>query len=1013
MIVQSGHADDPRVHQFVHQNWDLQPDYFAGLGFDKEGEITPEELRDTPNPRWFGWTTKVAVTGLFAGKLPFLKRVGRAVGTIKLGLLFVGGKRSHVAGLPVANLPLGSVLGGLGGSLSGIDLAEIPGIEDSGLASVSIDKKEGEFILEVTSAAIPTVDLMGKGEAGATLTVTAMNGSFGDLHVEARWPAEGNPAQLPDLRVQVGWLSLGTAVLSAGNLLVGADRLSLQGLEFDSSVSAASEDGRFHMRKFVGNLQGQLAAVISVVESALFAVATTVLGQQESPDKTKVRDAAWFAQALRETLATKFNNAMFGHVSVASVVAEGVVFASGESFERVATSLDLTIAAGPRALASLEMARIEEGAADRGLTPDEQKRMDELMRVTASDQAEARERITELGMDPDEVELRLKVGSPDSKEAISVAGINVPGMVQSPGTISPERATVELRFPGDSVPIPTDADSDAQGRALFTLELDAPGELRTSSDLQLAGLPPLGPITVEGASGEVTVREGGVVSLDVVLPKVGFEGVRSAITVEAQEGVAQGVHVVADLVMDPTRRLGIQRIDNCGVFIEMVTARNIIMERPGAWRLEVLDPVLNGLKLTAGLIDGKLVAETLHVGPGQISGLEASLGTLLKASSQGALSFGAIDIAEIVPYKRHGFTITDLDANQVQVQAGDQAVRIVRFDSKEVEGELGLDLATGELSGIEFSIAGGSVDLGALDLTFPWGRVTARSASLPSFSATAKVTVENPGAADATESLGLTISAVDAPVAQRGGAWLRNPEDWGPRPVGPPAGHPRGAEGSRRWPDPGREGHHGERRNCQCRPFATDGTRDVGARCCLCGNLGHHGKAELPIFLRRHRRSFPSRRSGSRFQRLGAGEEGSAGNLRAGALYRHRRRGYGHGKGARGENPGGHTRPWSGRFHLRRGSREMHERFGAGPSPHGASGSGQGARRRRGAAANHSRTCGGAAGPCRGTGIRTPDPRRARAGPSAGSSRHFGRRHPRWSRGRAHAAGFHSWRAAR
>jgi hypothetical protein len=36
-----------------------------------------------------------------------------------------------------------------------------PRIPDS---PVSIDKKEGEFILEVTSAAIPTVDLMGKGK---------------------------------------------------------------------------------------------------------------------------------------------------------------------------------------------------------------------------------------------------------------------------------------------------------------------------------------------------------------------------------------------------------------------------------------------------------------------------------------------------------------------------------------------------------------------------------------------------------------------------------------------------------------------------------------------------------------------------------------------------------------------------------------------------------------------------------------------------------------------------------
>jgi hypothetical protein len=199
-------------------------------------------LHDTPNPRWLGWFTQVGLTGLWAD----------APGTIQLGLQFVGGKRSHVEGVPVANLPLGSVLRGLGGSLSGIDLEEIPGMKDSGLATVSIDKKEGLFILEVTSAAIPTVDLTGKGEAGATLTVTAMNGSFGDLHVEARWPAEGNPTQLPSLRVQVGWLSLGTAVLSVGNLLVGADRLSLQGLEFDSSVSAASENGRFRMKEFVG-----------------------------------------------------------------------------------------------------------------------------------------------------------------------------------------------------------------------------------------------------------------------------------------------------------------------------------------------------------------------------------------------------------------------------------------------------------------------------------------------------------------------------------------------------------------------------------------------------------------------------------------------------------------------------------------------------------------------------------------------------------------------------------------
>ena len=71
-------------------------------------------------------------------------------------------------------------------------------------------------------------------------------------------------------------------------------------------------------------------------------------------------------------------------------------------------------------------------------------RLDELMRVEASDPTEARERIAAMGMDPDAVELRLKLDSLDSEEALSVAGMNIPGVVQSPGTISPDRATREL-----------------------------------------------------------------------------------------------------------------------------------------------------------------------------------------------------------------------------------------------------------------------------------------------------------------------------------------------------------------------------------------------------------------------------------------------------------------------------------------------------------------------------------------------------------------------------------------
>src|SRR4029077_4878475 len=93
LIVQGGHAGDPRVVRFVRDNWELDPEFFAGLGFTDRGEITPEELHDTPNPRWLGWFTKVGLTGLWA----------EAPGTIQLGLQFVGDKRSHVEGVPVAN----------------------------------------------------------------------------------------------------------------------------------------------------------------------------------------------------------------------------------------------------------------------------------------------------------------------------------------------------------------------------------------------------------------------------------------------------------------------------------------------------------------------------------------------------------------------------------------------------------------------------------------------------------------------------------------------------------------------------------------------------------------------------------------------------------------------------------------------------------------------------------------------------------------------------------------------
>ena len=50
--------------------------------------------------------------------------------------------------------------------------------------------------------------------------MTALNGKFDNLHVEARWPA-GATAQLP-IWVRVDCFPLGTAVLSAGKLLVGA-----------------------------------------------------------------------------------------------------------------------------------------------------------------------------------------------------------------------------------------------------------------------------------------------------------------------------------------------------------------------------------------------------------------------------------------------------------------------------------------------------------------------------------------------------------------------------------------------------------------------------------------------------------------------------------------------------------------------------------------------------------------------------------------------------------------------
>jgi hypothetical protein len=765
MLVQSGHADDPRVAEFVRHNWSEHEPFFAEHGFTAGGALALSDLRDTPNPRL------IRMTGAAAGVA--LKDVGGTLGLVFKNLTDRWGKRAHLDDLPVSSLQKM-----LGGSLFGIQLAEIPGVDGSGTIDFNVNEEEGVVEMELESAAIEAIDYLANGADGAPMTVTAQGGTVRGLRAEARWPSTETLADQQTLSFHLDELMLSATVVSAGTQLVGINNLRLAGLHFDAALGPAIEGDGVRLMQIATDLETELAALTECTMAAISVVSTSLTGPSTvaGKDGDEIVDSAGFLAALQKALAVKLGGEILWTARVDSLTAGTVVLASGQGAERIDVGFDLAFAGGPRALALLEVGRIEREAADRDLTSEERARVEALMAVEGSSDPAAISRTLEgLGLAGDGIKLELHVLESEVTSRIGISGVDT-GDAQHDVEDVEGSARITFSFPPGKKEAPEgEPDQATEGeektdRPLYTVEIDVPtGTIPAGLDL---GVVDLGELRLAGLEGKVTMLESGRLELEGKLASASASGLRyDTLAISCPGGRAEGVTVRGTFQLEAGELPTMESMLSLTIEVPRIDAPSLVLDKPGAWRANAQDAAISGLTINLGSEAEAALLPLIQIREGQIAGLDAAVGTLL-VDTEHAITFQGFELGAILETGSYRFSVADLDANQVQLKSGDKTLTIERFDGAVDDGFVDKD-GNGSLH-VELSSA---MTLGAIDAPFSAAHVSLDSLTLPAASVTVQwVVTEAPTheiAEDGTPAgrsiIGVTLSDLDVPVAHAQG----------------------------------------------------------------------------------------------------------------------------------------------------------------------------------------------------------------------------------------------------
>lgn len=631
---------------YVAAHYDLDPAFFAELGFDEHGvAVEPHVVDGTP-----GNLVNLGAKGLAAaaGSDTPLKSLGFELHTV-LGM----GKRSTTEGLSVATIQKG-----FGGHFGGIRFAE--GDEESGAGTISAvaDDAAGTLTLSASSLPIESIAFKTNLESGEVFEFGAESGGLDVLELALDWKGSEDEADTFTLKVERAYLS--TCAGSMGEMMIGAGAIEAKGLLISGQVPIGDKD---NPPSFADVAQVHIWETLSVVTdllSQLFGVvALPYFGAAEVSGEQLASDLAFLLlETFRDQVGLTL--AIEGGLSITDVVSAG-----GESIEAISADslvIDLSL----------------QGQEGQG--------------IDGGDDREALE--ADTGLAPSALVVTVEVDGP-RVEGLEWAGVSQEVIEAPEGS---EGWRVELHVPIDAL----DAET-ALSQPLYRLDFNVPA----ASSAGALGADEQGRLSVVGLSGSATVLDDSHVELSLQAASGSIASMalatESGFVFECAGAVsAVGLGVEASIeVTHGEAGPGVGRVYVAELRAESLSGAGVRVVVPDIVELGFEEGTVEGL-LLSGLDLDAMSFDAVVIGGGEISGLLAALEKGLTVSERGTLTVGE---AAVVRYGAGGyfFGLNDLDTEAFALEAPGKGITFRRLDAAHVEG-------TYEDGDLHAEVEGGVVD---------------------------------------------------------------------------------------------------------------------------------------------------------------------------------------------------------------------------------------------------------------------------------------------------------------
>ena len=424
--------------------------------------------------------------------------------------------------------------------------------------------------------------------------------------------------------------------------------------------------------------------MLDILQATIGSLASTITPSQA--DLT-----AAFVAELKRSLADNVGGELLVQVAARNLRADSVSL-PGAASAAINLGFDLIVAAGPRAIAELEIQRLSAKDYTGDLTDEERNhRIDELKTVKDKpDRRAADDALRSLGLVPDDMVLELKTRAASDQPGLELSGIDLPVAQTRLDEVAGKSATLTITIP-KAASERDEKERNEDGVPLYRIHLDVSGGTSLgASQTELLGRSAIvGPLEFAELAGDADVFPDRRVELDVTLHEVAFESLVWGIFIRAPGGRAATVHITGTVQLGDAGNFDVGDDAELNIDVDQITANRITLEKPGKFKAVAEAPILRGLHVV--LADGAL--PSVRVDSGTINGFDGAVGALFHARSEEPLTFRDLNLDAIVDLGIYSFSFGDLESGRIDFEAAGNRLAVTYFDGK-VEG-----IVTDQLSG--------------------------------------------------------------------------------------------------------------------------------------------------------------------------------------------------------------------------------------------------------------------------------------------------------------------------